>query len=84
VTLRASIDDLDVLIVELTELRQALSVADLHGNPDDALWDAEARLRHVAERATTRANIVRRAIDVLARERDHPTPERHLPERRIA
>ena len=69
VTLRASIDDLDALIVELTELRQALSVADLRGNPEDALWDAEARLRHVAERAQARAAIVRRAIDVLDRQR---------------
>jgi hypothetical protein len=69
VTLRASIDDLDALIAELTELRQSLSVADLRGNPEDALWDAEARLRHVAERANARAVIVRRAIDVLDRQR---------------
>lgn len=67
--LRASIDDLDSLISELTDLRQALSVADLRGNPEDALWDAEARLRHVSDRAKTRATIVRRAIDVLDRQR---------------
>lgn len=69
-TLRPSIDDLDLLIAELTELRQALSVADLRGNPDDALWDAEAGLRHVADRATARAAIVRRAIEVLNEQRN--------------
>jgi len=69
-TLRASIDDIDQLIVELTELRQQLSVADLRGNPADSLWEAEARLRHVSERAATRAAIVRRAIEVIDRQRN--------------
>lgn len=69
VILRESIDDLDVLIAELTELRQALSLADLHGNPSTALWDVESGLRHAARRATRRADVVRRAIALLDRER---------------
>lgn len=62
--LRDSIDDLDVLIAELTELRQELSHADLRGNPEDALWSVEAGLRHAAARADARARVVRRAIDL--------------------
>lgn len=69
VVLRDSIDDLDVLISELTELRQDLSRADLLGNDDDALWSAEAGLREVAARAEARATIVRRAIDLMSRQR---------------
>ncbi len=64
VHLRDSIDDLDVLIVELSELRQALCRADLAGSPEDALWDAEATLRHVGRRAEVRARVLRRAIDL--------------------
>ena len=67
--LRDSIDDLDVLILELTELRQDLSRADLLGNDEDALWSVEAGLRQVASRAEARANIVRRAIDLISRQR---------------
>jgi len=68
--LRDSIDDLDVLIAELTELRQELSHADLLGDDEAALWTVEAGLRHVAERAEARAGIVRRAIDMISRDRD--------------
>ncbi len=68
-TLGASIDDLDALIAALTDARQALSMAELRGNPADALWEVEAKLRHIAERANMRAAIVRRAIDVLDRQR---------------
>ncbi|CAN5185473.1 hypothetical protein BH20ACT3_BH20ACT3_12160 [soil metagenome] len=65
VQLRDSIDELDVLITELTELRQALCRAELSGRPaDDALWDAEASLRHVARRSEGRARILRRAIEL--------------------
>jgi len=64
--LRDSIDDLDVLIAELTELRQELSHADLRGNPADALWSVEAGLRHVSTRAQARAHVVRRAIELGA------------------
>ena len=67
--LRDSIDDLDVLIAELTELRQELSHADLLGNDEDGLWSVEAGLRNVAARAEARARIVRRAIDLLSRSR---------------
>jgi hypothetical protein len=55
--LRDSIDDVDALILELTGLRQRLSQADLaltagertgDTRAEDALWDAENRLRGVA------------------------------------
>ncbi len=64
--LRDSIDELDVLIVELTELRHALCRAELAGTPEDALWDAEARFRHLAERSGARARVLRRAIELEA------------------
>lgn len=67
VPLRDSIDEIDVLISELSELRQALCRADLRGAPEDALWDAEAGLRHVARRAETRARVLRRAIELQNR-----------------
>jgi len=62
--LRDSIDDLDALIRQLTELRQDLSLAALRGNDIDALWDVEAGLRHLAQRATTRADMVALAIEL--------------------
>jgi len=73
--LRDSIDDLDVLIAELTELRQDLSHADLRGNPEDALWSVEAGLRHAASRAEARAAVVRRAIDLMNRDRRRTADE---------
>ena len=72
--LRDSIDDVDALIGELTDLRQRLSQADLaltagertgDTRAEDALWDAENRLRGVAERAAWRARMVRRAIELF-------------------
>lgn len=69
VTLGASIDDLDGLIAELTEVRQRLSHADLRGLPEDALWEAETTLRHLASRAAWRADAVRRTIDLLRERR---------------
>ena len=72
--LRDSIDDVDALIGELTDLRQRLSQADLalaagaqtgDSRAEDALWDAENRLRGVAERAVWRAGMVRRAIELF-------------------
>ncbi len=64
VPLRDPIDELDVLIAELTDLRQALCRAELAGSPDDALWDAEAGFRHLARRAEARAALLRRTIDL--------------------
>ena len=62
--LRDSIDELDVLIAELTELRQTLCRAELAGTPEDALWDAEAGFRHVATRSESRSRLLRRAIEL--------------------
>lgn len=64
VNLRDSIDELDVLIAELTDLRQALRRAEESGHAVDALWDAEAGFRHVARRGDARARILRRAIEL--------------------
>lgn len=64
VNLRDSIDELDVLIAELTDLRQLLCRAELSGDQEDALWDAEAGFRHVARRGEARARVLRRAIDL--------------------
>jgi hypothetical protein len=69
VILQDSIDELDGLIVELTELRQALCRAELQGNPEDALWDVDLGLQHVAARADARAATVRRAIQLLRQSR---------------
>ncbi len=65
--LQDSIDDLDGLIADLVDLRQQLCRAEMRGNPEDALWEAEVGLRHVAERAGARAATVRRAIELLRR-----------------
>ncbi len=62
--LRDSIDEIDVLIAELSDLRTALSRAECSGAPEDALWDAEAGLRHVARRSDARAKLLRRAIEL--------------------
>ncbi|MBI2710385.1 MAG: hypothetical protein HYX34_11925 [Actinobacteria bacterium] len=70
--LRDSIDELDVLIAELTGLRQELSLADLRGMEEDALWDVEAGLRHLARRAEARATVVRRAIELNRNARPRP------------
>ena len=71
--LRDSIDDLDVLIAELTELRQHLSLAELRGVADDGLWEAEAGLRHAADRAEQRAASLRRAIELHRLQRHRRT-----------
>ena len=70
--LRESIDELDVLIAEMTDLRQQLCVGELEGNresAEQALWAAEVGLHDVARRAEHRARIVRRAIELVALQR---------------
>jgi len=74
--LRDAIDDLDALIVELTELRQDLSHADLHGNHEDALWAVEAGLAHAAIRAQVRSRLVRRAIELSWSDREQRQEQR--------
>lgn len=64
--LRESIDELDVLIADLSELRQSLRRAELTGMVDDVIWDAEAQLRHVSRRTGERARLLRRAIELNA------------------
>lgn len=64
--LRESIDELDVLIADLSELRQTLQRAELTGAVDDVIWDAEAQLRHVSRCTGERARLLRRAIELEA------------------
>jgi hypothetical protein len=64
VNLRDSIDELDVLIAELRDLRKALQAAEESGDAVDAMWDAEAGFRHVARRGEARARLLRRAIEL--------------------
>ncbi len=66
---RDSIDELDVLIAEMTELRQQLCRAELAGDPESVLWDAEVSLRHLARRAEARARVVNRAIELVSHQR---------------
>lgn len=76
--LRDTIDELDGLIAELSQLRQSLCRAELSGpGPvDNVLWDAEAGLRRVANRADVRAGTVRRAIELrLAEETRRIDPD---------
>lgn len=76
--IRESIDELDVLIADLSELRQTLRRAELTGMVDDALWDAEANLRHVSRRTGERARLLRRAIE-LNTGTDGRQPQRQPP-----
>jgi hypothetical protein len=80
VNLRESIDELDVLIAEMTELRQQLCVAELDGDrerAEQALWATEVGLGDLARRAGRRARIVHRAIELMAWERSASTFVRH-------
>lgn len=66
--LQSSIDDLDALIVELSDVRDRLERTG--GEPDpEVLWQAETTLRHLGERATRRAVVLRRVIAVLRERR---------------
>jgi hypothetical protein len=69
VNLRNSIDELDVLIAELTDLRQQLCRAEMAGDPESALWDAEVGLHHLARRAEARAQILGRAIELVGHQK---------------
>lgn len=72
--LRDTIDELDGLIAELSQLRQSLCRAELAGPEpvDNVLWDAEAGLRRVAARAGVRAGTVHRAIELRLAEETRP------------
>lgn len=67
VPLRDTIDEIDVLVAELGDLRQTLVRAEGNESPQDAWWDAEAGLRHLARRAEARARLLRRAIELRDR-----------------
>ena len=83
--LRDTIDELDGLIAELSQLRQTLCRAELADTVDNALWDAEAGLRRVAARADARAGTVRRAIELRLAEETRQDPDGDRPvDRRTA
>jgi hypothetical protein len=67
--LESSIDDLDALIVELSAVRERLAQTGDRPDPE-VLWQAETSLRHLGERATRRAVVIRRAIEVLRERRE--------------
>lgn len=69
VNLRNSIDELDLLIAEMTDLRQQLCRAELSGDPERGLWDAEVGLRHFARRADARAKVVGRTIELVGHQK---------------
>lgn len=60
--LESSIDELDALAAELSAVRERL----VRAGPDGVvLWEAETTLRHVGERATRRADVLKAAIRAL-------------------
>jgi hypothetical protein len=66
--LESSIDEIDALIVELGDVRERLARSSPDPDPE-ALWQAETSLRHLGERASRRADVLRRAIDLLRERR---------------
>lgn len=71
-----TLDELDLLLAELSDLRSALAAVDGSDSAQNALWDAEAGLRRVSERAESRARILRRAIELrVAREAGSAGPQ---------
>ena len=67
--LRDTIDDLDSVIAELADLRQALIVAEQEPRPADVLWDIEHALLRASARAAHRADTVHRVIELLGEAR---------------
>ena len=67
--LRDTIDDLDSVIAELADLRQALIVAEQEPHPADVLWDIEYALLRASARAAHRADSVHRVIELLGESR---------------
>ena len=67
--LRDTIDDLDSVIAELADLRQALIVAEQEPHPADVLWDIERALLRASARAARRADTVHRVIELLGESR---------------
>jgi sugar phosphate isomerase/epimerase len=62
VVLQSSIAELDALVADLSAVRERLERV----GPDGlVLWEAETTLRHVGERATRRADVLRAAIHAL-------------------
>lgn len=63
--LQDTIDDLDSVISELADLRQALIVAERDAHPTEVLWEIEHALLRASARAARRADTVHRAIDLM-------------------
>jgi len=64
----AALVELDGLLLELGDLRARLDTpaADLD---EDALWELEVAFRHLSARATARAELLRRQIELVNHQR---------------
>jgi hypothetical protein len=60
--------ELDGLLVELGELRARLQ-APAARIDEDALWELEVAFRHLGARATARADLLQREIELLNEQR---------------
>jgi hypothetical protein len=60
----AAIAELDGLLVELGELRARLQGPGV-GVDEDALWELEVAFRHLGARATARADLLQRQIQLV-------------------
>ena len=60
--------ELDGLILELSELRVRLDTP-ADGLDEDALWELEVAFRHLSARATARAELLRRQIELVNQQR---------------
>jgi hypothetical protein len=64
----AALVELDGLILELSELRVRLDTP-ADGLDEDALWELEVAFRHLSARATARAELLRRQIELVNQQR---------------
>ena len=62
--LTAAIDELDGLVIELGELGERLRGPGM-ATDEDGLWELEVALRHLSARATARADLLRRQIELV-------------------
>jgi hypothetical protein len=60
--------ELDGLLVELGELRARLQGPAAHLD-EDALWELEVAFRHLGARATARADLLQREIELVNEQR---------------
>ncbi len=64
VDLTAAIEELEGLVIELTELGLRLRAPGM-ATDEDGLWELEVALRHLSARAGARADLLRRQIELV-------------------